>query len=494
MFKRNPYCICISLTEDMLKIVQLKGVGSSAKVNHILSKDIQGIEEDALPKVLQSSLHGFKVKFSDIISIIPSSMVTTKNIEIPSVNDDEIKSIVNLQAGRHTPFSREEIQIGYINLGVFKNNYTRVLLIIANKNVLKKQMNLFEKIGLKVKQVLFAPEGVANLYVDILNLKEEEGSVGIIDVGRNSTDFILIHQKTAFAFRNIPVGKTQLSSGGPASEQKLVDELKKTIESYENEEIGDMPSRFIITVDDDYTKSLQTVLASQLKWNVQNVPYVDFVKATPKALKQAGDAFLENSFLDIIAAGSFVENAQVDLVPEEIQMKKSIQFQGQEIFKAAVLGFILMVLVAGTLGLKIYFKSIFLNKLTNQYQDTREEVASLENISTQTRLIQNYLESRMVSLDTIKELYNSVPDEIYLTGIVMDEEGNISVHGISDIASLIFNLGATLKESELFKKVNIKSTTARKDRGKDVSAFEITLKLKTAVEEDVEEEAEEAVE
>ena len=62
----------------------------------------------------------------------------------------------------------------------------------------------------------------------------------------------------------------------------------------------------------------------------------------------------------------------------------------------------------------------------------------------------------------------------------MDENGTVSVQGISDIASLVFNLGTTLKESKIFKSVEIKSTTAKKDRGKDVSAFEITLKLLSA--------------
>ena len=90
----------------------------------------------------------------------------------------------------------------------------------------------------------------------------------------------------------------------------------------------------------------------------------------------------------------------------------------------------------------------------------------------------------MISLDTINELYRNIPNEIYLTSVVMDETGTVSVQGISDIASLVFNLGTTLKESNLFKSVNIKSTVAKKDRGKDVHAFEITLKLKTSSDEE----------
>ena len=50
--------------------------------------------------------------------------------------------------------------------------------------------------------------------------------------------------------------------------------------------------------------------------------------------------------------------------------------------------------------------------------------------------------------------------------------------------SRVFNFVTALEEAELFKNVKTRSTTAKKDRGKDVAAFEITLKLEWAEEED----------
>ncbi|MBF0533362.1 MAG: hypothetical protein HQL23_09785, partial [Candidatus Omnitrophica bacterium] len=88
--------------------------------------------------------------------------------------EEEIKSIVSLQAGRHTPFSREEIQVGYIHIGVYKSNYTKILLVIANKNVIKQQLSVFDRAGLRVKRVLFSAEGIAAFYTAGLNLKNEK--------------------------------------------------------------------------------------------------------------------------------------------------------------------------------------------------------------------------------------------------------------------------------------------------------------------------------
>ena len=149
-----------------------------------------------------------------------------------------------------------------------------------------------------------------------------------------------------------------------------------------------------------------------------------------------------------------------------------------------MLGIVLLILLASSIGLKWYFSSTFLGKLKDTYKSNNKKVAELKTKSLKTSIIQDFLNGRTMSLDVINEFYRNIPNEIYLTNILMDEKGNISLQGISDIPSLVFNLGSNLKESSLFKSVEIKATTAKKDRGKDVSAFEITLKLKSAPDEE----------
>jgi len=239
--------VALSLNENVLKISQIKIVGNNLKVMNISVQDLSGIEPDDLPKTIQSSVSKFNVKSSQVVYIVPHGITTTKNIEIPSINPEEIKSIVNLQAGRHTPFSREEIQIGYVNIGVYKSNYTKVLLVITNKSTLKNQLSILEKAGLKIKKVLFAPEGIAGFYSNLLNMSTDEGPVGIIDVGNKSTDFVVVLKGMAITSRSIPVGKANLISEGPAAKDKLIDELKKTIEDYQREDIDQTPQNYIIT-------------------------------------------------------------------------------------------------------------------------------------------------------------------------------------------------------------------------------------------------------
>ncbi|MCA9408894.1 MAG: pilus assembly protein PilM [Candidatus Omnitrophica bacterium] len=482
MIKKGQDCLCISLSENTFKAAQVKGTGSAAKATHIVAADVKGLTDPELVKVIHKSLSGFNTKSSNLLFVVPSSITTTKNIEIPSTSPDEIKSIVSLQAGRHTPFSREEIQIGYINLGVYKSNYTKVLLVIVNKSVLKNQLSTLEKAGLKIKHVQFAPEGIAGMYAAALG--PSTAPVGIIDIGKNVTNFIVVHQGKAITSRSIPVGKSNLAAEGAGARDKLVEELGKTIESYQSEDIEQPPSQYLLSGDDSHAKDLQPSLADKFKWNVQLTPYLSSIKASNDVLKKAQANYADVSFLDVIAAGATISEAQINLLPEEVVLQKTIEDQGREVFVASILGLLILVFVSVGLVAKLYFKDGYLKRLKKEYSQQREEVNLLERQSMRTRLLQNYLENRMVSLDTLNELYETIPNEIYLTNILMDEQGQITIEGVSDIRSLIFNLGTTLKNSELFKSVDIKSTKDKKDRGKDVSAFEISLRIGDAIDEE----------
>ena len=480
MLKKSNVRIGISLSENLLKIVQLKGHGSSVKVVNVYSKNVSGVKETDLPKTIITALSGFAPKKADAYCVIPSNMITTKNIEIPSVNEEEIKSIVSLQAGRHTPFARDEIQVGYVNIGVYKSNYTKILLVIANKGIIKQQLSIFEKAGLKIKKVLFSPEGISRFYSEGLNLTAAGVPTGIIDIGKEVSNFIITFKGVSITSRSIPVGMQLLESQGSTANPILLDELSKTIESYKSDDIEPVPANFIITSEDTFANELQPLFNEKLGTEVTISSYVNLIKASGSVLKKIASSFADCSFLDVIAATVTADDVKVNLLPDDLQLQKSIEAQAKEVFRTAILGFVCLICVASIIGTKIFFRNSFYKKLVDDYRSSREEVVELDNISLRTKIVNKYIAGRMVSLDSIVELYENVPNNIYLSSVNLDADGNINILGMAENTSHVFNLGTTFRESDFFKSVNIKSTTAKKDRGKDASAFEIVLILKSS--------------
>ncbi len=480
MFKAGKNYVSLALSEDTLKVAHLKISVSEQKLIGIIKRDVRGMPEGDLPKVIQSAMGDLNIKKPYALCTVPSHVVTTKNIEIPSLDPEEIKSIIDLQAGRHTPYAREEILIGYISIGVFQRNYTKVLLIIVNREVIKKQLSVFESAGIRVNNVLFGPEGISRFYARALNVKEEDTPVGIIDVAGQTTDFIIEFNKTVATSRNIPVGSSHLYQEGETARDKLIGELVKSLEAYQNEDINKIPQMYILTRDDAGIRELQPILQEKLNAEIRIMSYSDHLQVDEAVKLKLTSEYKEESFLNVIAGAAVINDIRVDLIPDEVKTRKSIEEKGRELIKLGALGTVIFCLICGIFFSKIYFKSVHLNKLKTEYLKKRKAVA-LDRVAQKTRIIRGYLNSRMVSLDVMKEIYEKTPAEIYLRNISLDEKGTVNLQGTSESMSRVFNFVTYMEGSELFKSVKTKSTSAKKERGKDVAVFDIEFTLESTM-------------
>lgn len=472
--------LAISLNEQTLKMAAVRVSPTENRLLNVFRKDIKGVAEEELPKIAAAALHEMGGRKANCIFVLPANVATTKNIEIPSLDPNEIKSIIDLQAGRHTPYSREEILIGYITIGEHQRNYTQVLLIIVNRNVIKKSLGVLDSCGIKVQKVLFAPEGMARFYSKIMHQKKEDGPFGMIDIGRHFTDFVVAFNQTAITCRNIPLGMENLIKEGPEAREKFITELVKSVEAYQTEDVNKTPVTYYLTSDDTKVKELEPILREKFKSNIKLMPYLDQVKADQPIMLKLVSELDDESFLDLVACSVCVDEHQVDLIPEEVKQQRALEDQAKQLVKAGSFAIVLLLLICAVFFSKIYFHGLYLDKLSARFEKEHKEVERLEKISRNTKIVKDFLASRMVSLDVLDELYRNIPDEVYLKSVNMDEEGTITIEGTSETMSLVFNLVSALEGSELFKGVKTKSTTAKKERGKDVAAFEIALRLESA--------------
>jgi Tfp pilus assembly protein PilN len=475
MPKTGGYRVSVFLSEDVLKIAEVN-VGKKIQVTRVFSQSLRDVPASEWSRIIKSGLKGFRVKGSRLVGVISASMASTKNIEVPSTDDEEIRSIVNLQAGRHTPFSRDEIQIGFVNLGVVKTSYTSVLLVIANRHKIKQQLDALMKAGIQTSQVVFAPEGMAAFYAGVTPTGDSNKPFALFDIDQRQTDVMVVSAGLPIATRSIPIGKEMLSAdvGG------LVDELKKTFDSYQHEDVGLLPEQFLMTAQGEITGSVQSVLQANFKWFVQVSDLFDHVKCSKSVMKAISGPYSQVSFADVICAGATAHQLQVNLLPEEIIIQKTVQDQGRQLFTAAVLGITVLFFIGAGLGSQVFFKRVFYQRLVDNYQSVHEEAESLMRDQRKTQIVKNYMNGRMMALDTLYEFFQYLPPSIYLTGVMFEQDGTVSIQGVSESGSEVYNFGSTLEGIELFKKAQVKSTNARKDRGKDATAFEIVITLVSA--------------
>ena len=472
--------IGIDLSGFSLKVVQLVNSLNKVELLDLRSQNIVGLSDDDLCKAIKGAAGTLRTKSSEVISVIPSHLVITKNIEIPSTDAREIKEIIGLQAGRHTPYSREEIIVDYIEIGNYKTSYTKVLLVIVSRSVIKRQFDLLEKAGFKLVRVLLAAEGLASCASRLLRIENENSPAAIVHIEEGFTDFVVTFKNKPVFVRNIPIGTQHIMGDRQNYEARFVEEVRRSLEAYRGEDIEKIPGSLILTGVSSAASSMESSLAEVLHLPVKAVPYLKSLTISPQALKntQAMEAL---SFLSLVASLAASDKARVDLVPEEVKLRRALEQRGKDLIKTGIFLLAIFVLLFSILMSKIYFKGAYLKKLAFKYQGISKEAEQLQQNFAQVSLVKNYLSNRGYSLDVLTELYSQITPDLQISDIRFDDQGKFTIRGTAEAMSTVFSFVENLEKSKYFKDVKTKYTTKRKEQSKDLADFEIvsTLARKT---------------
>lgn len=474
--------VAIELKNNACVVAHLKHTAYKKEMVNLLYRSISGTEAD-VAKTIRTAILELNAHNPSIAVIIPSHLIITKNIEIPTTDGQEIREIINLQAGRHTPYSREEIIVDYVAVDTYRYSYTKILLIIVARNVVKKQIDTIERTGLKVERVLLACEGIASLIPRIAKLESEAMPLAIVHVDELSSDFIVSFKHKITFVRSISIGTQHLTSAADAvsAKSRWVDEINKSLEAYQGEEIGKTPTQYILSGAIEKFDSLQLSADATLRFPLMPLVYQSHVTHSEPALKTLS-AKNNVSFLNVTAALFSLEELKVELVPEEIKLRKIVEQRGRELIKTGILILSIITLVFSILMSNIFVKSLYLRKLDAKYEAVNREAKDLEKDFAKISLIRNYLFKRGYSLEVLTELYGILPEDIQLSDIRFEEQGRFSLRGTALSMSIVFSFIENLEKSNYFKDVKTKYTTKRKEESKDVTDFEISSLLERVVE------------
>jgi type IV pilus assembly protein PilM len=471
--------LALDLSSGTLKLVCAKKAGNRKEVAFLASKPLSGLSDDDISKVLAGYLKEWKIKKTGLILSIPSNLVIPKNIEVPSVDPQEIREIVSLQAGRHTPYSKEEVIVDYIPIGTLRQNYSKVLLLIVASSVIKKQFALVEKAGLTVQKVVFSQEAVAALANRLFKLTDAISPAAILHIDESATDFTVVFKNKVIFIRSISMGRQQLTADAEKSKAKFCEEIKKTLEAYQSENIEKNPSGLLLTGAVFGLDGLDDVLNQAVNIPVRTTDFYENISFDKKA-KEGVLNTKGLSFLNVIAPVLACQELKANFIPEEIKLKKALQQRGRDLIKTGFLSLVLIVLVFLVFISKIYFKAQYLAILNDKFKTLSQDTGEVEKILQRNSQIRNFMAERGYSLKVLKELYDLIPLNVELNDIRFDREGKFVIRGTAESMGTVFSFLEAMGGSRYFKDPKPKNTSQRQEGKKDVTDFEINASLNKA--------------
>ncbi len=468
--------IGIDFGGDSLKLAHMRLFPNRRELVSLLTRNIAGLPDAEVSRMLSSSFQIIGVRSPAAVSIINSNLAITKNIEIPSVDPREIKEIINLQAGRHTPYARDEIVIDYMDVGTYKNSYTKVLLVIVTAGIIKRQYDIVTKAGLKLEKILFSPEGIGHSAAKLLDLNTSDSPVSVANIDGNMTDFAVTYRNRLLFARSIPIGARQLAQERDQAFPRFAEELKRSLETYQGENIEKAPESLVITGATEEISWVTSALGESLAVPVRSADYLKNMAVSDPV--REGLASKQVSFLNIIAPVFALEEIKISFVPEEVKVRKSIEERGRELIKTGIAAFTAFLFLFMILISNIYFKTVYLKSISTKYKAINEEAQKLESTFTIVSLVRNYLAGRGYSLEVLAELHGIAPMDLELDDIKFDYQGNrVTIKGTADSMGVVFSFVEAMSKSGYFKDPKTRYTTKRKEGSKDMTDFEIMSML-----------------
>ncbi|PIQ86872.1 MAG: hypothetical protein COV74_03305 [Candidatus Omnitrophica bacterium CG11_big_fil_rev_8_21_14_0_20_45_26] len=471
--------VIIELTENSVKLVYGK---TSTGILYAGSKQFAENSDAGIKGFISDFFQKLKIKKKEVNLMISSNTFISKNVDIPSNNEEEIRKIIDLQAGRYTPYSRDEIVIDCFCAESPEQHYTNVLLIIAHRKFIERCYELIEGAGGEIVKIGINSESLAAVYDEMAQQTAGEGATGGIHIARDSSDFTIIDKHKMVFVRNIPIGLTQFKADREAAVKEFISELSKSIVAYQDQGVGQVIKMLFVASIPEYHELIKQGIEGAIPYIKDHETKVSFIQAkdrfqTGSEVSQMIAQATDDSFFDVFSSYEMLSLTRIDLIPKEIKIRRSFRKSGKDVIEFGILIMTVFLLISVFLLVKSYIKNEHRKKLETLNESTFEQARELEEKSTKSRAVRELLRKRGRGLHVFEKINSMIGDDIYLSRFSYDKEGAITIGGTADSMSRIFAFVTELEESNFFTDVQTKETKSRREGQKEVADFSIECTL-----------------
>jgi len=474
-FASKKPLVVVEIGNEWLKIAEARHTARGnviTKAKFIRLMELGGALQDAISKMFRD----LKLDKHSVITYIPRHLTNVRVLELPSTDPKEIRDMVNLQVGKQTPYSKEEIVSAHTIVDNEKEGYIKAMLVIARKNIVTERVEALEKSGIDVEAVALSTEGVYNWfsfsYAQAIKQYYPQ-SLLLIDIDSNYSDFIVIRKGRMVFSRNIFIGANNLLEDRAQWQEKFIEELTRSVERYRNEEKNAKLARIFLSGAAVNIEGLDQILSAKL-----DIPAETTLPAKNIRMKK-GLGVLPDEVAKFVSPSALYGMAmkhkeiEFDLTPQEARIHKLMEEKRKSLTTLGILFAAIATVVSSILLADIYNRTIYLDKLKRKIAKIEEDADEARKMRLRVDLVERRLDAKGSTINMLNEIHKLTPKEIYFTNITIEEKKELIIKGRAEAMSDVFRFVTTLEESPYFKNAKTTYTTTKKEEGTEYADFEI---------------------
>ena len=460
--------VIVEIGNDWLKVIQVDRSASGLVLARVDLEKLDPIR-GAAPERLAQILKKYPTSGGVVYGCLPRQMATVRILELPSTDSTEIADMVELQAGKLTPYSKDEIVVDYKIVGPGRDGYTKVMLVIAQRSVLRNRFSVMEEAGAPLETMSISTEGILNWIRKVRPAGSHRGAVAVLDVDASFSDFVIIAQDRLLFSRSILIGAAALQSDDASVRDKLAREVGTALQSFAGESAGVRVERLLLSGAGLNVPDLVATLAERVDMPVETADSLQIFRKTPNSPSLQQPPHDTVSLTALCGMAIDLNRLDFRLVPESVRLRKELVRKARALTLLGCLIVSAMALFSMWGTLRYFFKRTHLGDIRRQVEAKADTVHAIDQKMRLVEVVHARSDQRLALFNLIRELhvYLPSPDIIVLDTIEFDgDRGSLQVSGLGASTGDIRALVKGLEQSPLLADVREDGATTQEGNGR----------------------------
>lgn len=472
--------VIIDIGGDWLKCALATGGRTGLCVSSLALRQVDTESSTAADDITEA-LDSADVRRHPAVGCLPRQMVNIRMLELPSTDPEEIDDMVDFQVGKQTPYSRHEIVFDYRILKCPREGYTRVMLAIVQRTVLRQQFALLEEAGLEPSHMCVSSDGIVNWLEHVGAAAGNGDATVVLDVDAESSELLVVSGGEPVFSRSIVMGAGQLL-WNDAHRDKLAREVRNSMDVCRGEMPDITVGKLVLTGAAARDEGLSDKLGTELGIVTESIDSLDAARDLPASPDVRDEAYRNVSLTSLIGTALAPENIKFRLIPTSVELRRGLITKARLLtaFGILVIGALLLA-SSYAVARHLYLKERLarLGVLVEKTGRTAGEVSDMRDV---VMVANARRETRFAVVNLLNAVHAAVPGDVDLASLVFDgddESGEVLViEGTAGTFKLVTTLVDALEKSPLLKGVVQKGSTTVDSRGRQ--QFKIACALEVA--------------
>jgi cell division ATPase FtsA len=397
--------------------------------------------------------------------------------------------MLEYQATRQLPFLKEDITTGYKILEVFPDGYSKVALVIVQKNIINNYYGLLKSAGISPDCFCLSTEATLSWFLNDVGKTEKVSSdfYMLVDIDYKFTELLICQGSNIIFSRAFAHGAGALYKLDTEIEishwiKALTDEMYHTLKAFKKEKAIDAQPVKRIYISggvSNFSQQINKYLHTEFSFPVEYINALRVLKSSKDIDLPSGLIERPISFSSVIGMVSNKQDFKIDLLPKEIKERRSNRQKQLAITKIYILAAAILASLFVLASARFYYKKAYINYLDRQILQMQPRVEKAELVIEKTGVFKKQSDKNATPLEFLKEIYRVMPAEVKLSNFSFQENKAIVLRGSCNQMSVVFEMVPQLEKSKYFKNVKVAFTNKRKISNGEVVDFQINCFLKT---------------